>query len=113
MRVRRLIGFVLLTGCATSLTPAASAIRDSDEKMVATCDYLGDVQGSSMIAQGMAQTGISNSKNEAREKSVPIGATHIVWVTQSSGCGGSNAVGRAYRCKPGAAPSTVSTAPLS
>jgi len=89
---------ILTTGCATSLSPRASAIMDADDKMIVNCKFIGSVSGTSGFGNLAASTGINNAKNEAKEQAEKINATHVVWLSTAGGF--SPAVsGNAYKCK--------------
>jgi len=87
----------LVTGCATTLSPAAQRVQVAEDSQVTRCRFVSDVEGSSGFGNVAASTGIQNSKNEALEKAASIGATHVVW-THTTGYMGSTARGRAYQC---------------
>jgi hypothetical protein len=75
-------------------------VREADDEMVKGCEYLGDVTASSTfggLVQGMGQ---SRARKSAYKRAAQKGATHLVWSRQSSGYGGANASGRAYKCEP-------------
>ena len=88
----------IASGCATTLSPSATGLLDADAKMVESCKYVGVVHGSSGWGNLAASTGIQNAKNEAAEKAVALGATHILW-TNISGGYSPYVSGRAYMCK--------------
>ena len=91
-------GTSILSGCATTPSPRALSIQDADYRTVETCQFIGDVHGSSGWGNLMASIGIQNAKNEAREQAVIMEATHIVWVQVVGGyC--PYVAGKAYRCK--------------
>lgn len=87
-----------LAGCTTTLSQAGSGVVQADEKMVAACQFLGTVEGSSGFGNIAASTGMQNAKNQATEKAASMGATHIV-ITSVTGGYSPAAQGRAYRCK--------------
>ncbi len=91
------LSYLFVVGCASSPSEEVSMIKDANEKMVAECQYLGDVQGSSGFGGLMASQGIINSKIEAREAAAKLNATHIVWRTVSGGYV-PHADGSAYSC---------------
>ncbi len=96
----RVVGFLLclgLSGCATTLSSAARSIVPADEKMVASCQFVGDVEGSSGWGGVAATTGMENSKYEALEKAASLRATHVLWVNVS-GNYTPHAHGKAYKC---------------
>lgn len=77
-------------------------VREADEKMVASCTFLGDVTASSSFG-GLAQgKGQARARRSAVKRAAEKNATHIVWSNLSSGWGGGNASGRAYKCEPAA-----------
>lgn len=89
---------ILTSSCATTPSVRASTIFDADNQMVANCKFIGSVSGTSGWGNIAASTGISNSKNEAREQAAKLNATHIVWLSIAGGY--SPAVsGNAYLCK--------------
>lgn len=89
---------LLLAGCATTLSASAAKVQDADNKMIAYCKFVGNVQGSSGWGNVAATTGMQNSKNEAMEEAATLGATHIVWDNISGGRT-PFASGRAYKCE--------------
>ena len=88
----------LTTGCATRLSAEAKSVQTADERMVAACSFLGEVQGTSGWGNLAASTGMQNARNSAQEAAAGKGATHIVWVNVAGGFS-PYAVGRAYRCQ--------------
>ena len=88
---------ILISSCATTLTKSAQQIAPADEKSVASCKIVGDVQGSSGWGNAAASVGMQNATNETLERAAELGATHIVWVNVT-GAYVSTAHGRAYRC---------------
>jgi len=89
---------IILSGCATTLSPAGRQVQVADTDMVSECAFLGNVQGSSGWGSLAASTGMQNARNEAREKAAKMGATHIVWANVEGGYSPS-AFGKAYRCE--------------
>lgn len=88
-----------ITGCATSRSAEAIRVQEADNAMVANCIFLGEVEAKSGWGGIFgASTGRENAKNEALEKAVQLGATHVVW-TDVGGFFVPSATGRAYRCK--------------
>jgi hypothetical protein len=85
---------------ATSDGPNQAATRyapprvvDADEKRVRHCEYLGDVRGTAAGPEG--------ARFHARDNAGLLGATHVVFVSESPGRMGevkATAMGRAYRC---------------
>ncbi|HEY7872228.1 MAG TPA: DUF4156 domain-containing protein [Rudaea sp.] len=88
----------LVSGCAVAPSAAAARVQEADAQIVASCKYLGDVQGSSGWGNLAASAGMENAKSEARESAAKLGATHIVW---NNITGGSSPYvsGKAYRCQ--------------
>ena len=85
--------------CESTRPPEAAAIREADQKMVDACTFLGDVSGSSMMANMAAERGRQNAKTGALKQAAKLGATHVVWTSVTSGMDqGSQANGKAYRC---------------
>ena len=86
-----------LIGCATAPSAAAARVQEADAQMVAACQYLGDVQGSSGWGNLAASAGMENAKNEARDSAAKLGATHIVWNNITGGYS-PYVSAKAYRC---------------
>lgn len=89
---------ILVSACATTLSPAARQVRVADTSMVSDCTFLGNAQGSSGWGNLAASTGMQNARNEAREQAADMGATHVVWENVEGGYSPS-AFGKAYRCE--------------
>ena len=87
----------LLISCATKLSEQAAMIKDIDIMKTNDCTYVGDVDGTSGLGELSASTGISNAKNEAREKAAKLGATHIAWKVVNGGYS-PFVSGQAYQC---------------
>jgi hypothetical protein len=89
-----------LSGCSMAPTERAAAVRDADDRMVASCQYVGDVEGSSGWGGPLTgKQGMNNSHNEARDKAAALGATHVVWTSVSGNMhDGSMVSAKAYRC---------------
>jgi hypothetical protein len=97
IRIATVVAAFTLAACATTLSTDARRIIPADEKMVAGCTFVGDVQGSSGWGNAVATTGMENAKNEALEKAAAFGATHILWTNVTGGYS-PYAHGRAYKC---------------
>ena len=72
----------VMSGCATTLSPAAAKIREVGKENVSECKYLGEVTGSSQVGSQIDEayhTGEDRAQSEAKEKAAQLGATHIVW----------------------------------
>jgi hypothetical protein len=96
--MKRALLLVALTGCAT-LSPAAAALHDLPPERVAACAYVGVVKGSSgWGGAAMSGVGEADAKNDALNRAALLGADSIVWMGESSGMGGGEAMLRAYRC---------------
>ena len=88
---------LMLMGCATAPSPQAVAVRDADQKMVESCEFVGDVTGASGWGGIAASVGTKNAQNEARDQAAGLGATHVVWSALAGGWSPSVS-GKAYRC---------------
>ncbi|MGH8121437.1 MAG: DUF4156 domain-containing protein [Rudaea sp.] len=85
------------SGCATAPSAAAARVQEADTQMVASCKYLGEVQGSSGWGNLAASAGMENAKNEARDSAAKLGATHVVWNNITGGYS-PYVSGKAYKC---------------
>lgn len=88
----------ITVGCASRPSKEAQAVQAADERTVAGCTMLGEVQGSSGWGGLAASKGMQNARNEALESAAELGATHIVWVGTAGGFT-PYSVGRAYKCR--------------
>ena len=92
------LSVILWWGCAAQLTQQGAAVLVADENIVRQCQYLGDVTGSSVDN--------ASARNDARNRAAAMGATHAVFVSESSpvitGPNEPNTpaqtMARAYRC---------------
>lgn len=74
-----------------------SNVIEADEKMVADCKFLGNVQGVAMWANG-PQHEVKRAVGSAKQEAEKLGATHIV-LGEPQVAGRSRQIpGRAYRC---------------
>lgn len=91
------VAVVFVSSCSSTASLSAMKVKPADQKTVQSCDYLGDVQGSSGFGGVAASQGMDNAKIEAKESAAIMGATHIVWSNISGGFSPS-AFGKAYKC---------------
>jgi hypothetical protein len=76
------VALFVMSGCATTLSPAAARINESAKGTVSGCKYLGEVTGTSRegsVIEVLYKTGEGRAKNEALENAAKLGGTHIVW----------------------------------
>ena len=76
--VRSGFACLCLSGCAVAPSAFASRVQEADAQMIASCKYIGEVQGSSGWGNLAASAGMENAKNEARENAAKLGATHVL-----------------------------------
>ena len=82
----------LVAGCGTMLSNRAAKVADADEASVASCQFVGEVQGPTA-------SGNQNARDEARKQAAKLGATDIVWKPISAGYS-PYVSGLAYVCSP-------------
>ena len=70
------------------LTPQGAAVQLADENIVRQCQYLGDVFGG--VERGSSADYDGTFRTSMRNSAATMGATHIVFVSQT--------LARAYRC---------------
>lgn len=71
-----------MSGCATTLSPAAAKIKEGDKETVSGCKHLGEVTGTSAVGSESAvmyHTGKDRARSDALEKAAKLGGTHIMW----------------------------------
>ena len=74
-------------------------VREADERMVAACTYLGDVQASSAWGGLVArEKGANNARKSVLQKAAEKGATHLVWSTLTGGADGASASAKRTNC---------------
>jgi hypothetical protein len=91
----------LAAACASTPSANSSALREGDPAILnRECKLLGTVNGRSMFGGMSDDAKMQAAMNDARDKAVAMGATHVVF-TQSDTSGMLNsghAAARAYRC---------------
>jgi hypothetical protein len=88
-----------LSGCLSQNAgiPQTNVV-EADEKMVADCQFLGNVQGVAMWANG-PQHEVKRAIGDAKKEAEKLGATHII-LGEPQVAGRSRQIsGRAYRCQ--------------
>ena len=79
-----------VTGCASS--KAVGTIKEASAKNVEYCDYIANVSGTS------GWGGLAASKEQAKQKAIDSGATHIVWQNINGGYSPSVSA-NTYKCE--------------
>ena len=87
----------VFSGCAVAPSAAAARVQEADAQLVASCKYLGEVQGSSGWGNLAASAGMENAKSEARDNAAKLGATHVVWNSITAGFS-PYVSAKAYKC---------------
>jgi hypothetical protein len=97
-----LLMLTALVGCAAPSAPYTEVkqgpVKPATSERVKACDYLDDVIGSSGWYGVLATQGAENARAEAITKAAKIGATHIVWQSNTVAYGSTSVAGKAYRC---------------
>lgn len=102
MLIEVLFALAASSGTAADLaTPAepASVMIVKDEASVASCQFLGEVKGSSAWGGVVTNMAYNRARDGLKRKAFALGATHIVLLDSSSGPMGSNILGNAYKCQ--------------
>ncbi|UTW48679.1 hypothetical protein [Bacterioplanoides sp. SCSIO 12839] len=81
---------ILISGCASKQINSFDGVREANHTMVKACEFLGNVNGSSMIP---GPDYVYRCKKDAFTKASKIGATHILWLSTDN-----QASGQAYKC---------------
>jgi hypothetical protein len=89
----------LVAGCGTILSTRAAKVADADEASIASCQFVGEVQGSTGSGSLATSAELENARNEARKQAAKLGATDIVWKSISAGYS-PYVSGLAYVCSP-------------
>ena len=85
-----------VTGCASS--KAVGTIKETSAKNVEYCDYIANVSGTSGWGGLASSSGIENAKEQAKQKAIDSGATHIVWQNINGGYSPSVSA-NTYKCE--------------
>ncbi len=93
---------IALISCASgTVLTVPKGITVDDEKMVANCDFVSDVFGSSPFYGVFANSAINSARQAAMESAKKAGATHVVFDNVYASRDGTMANGRAYSCHTG------------
>ena len=98
MRVAAVGLVFVFTACLSqNASIPQSNVIEADEKMVADCQFLGNVQGVAMWANGPTHE-VKRAVGSAKENAEKLGATHII-LGEPQVAGRTRQVpGRAYKC---------------
>ncbi len=91
----------MLVGGCTTTTPAGQKVRVvSSPGAVQGCQYLTSVRGDQNLYGGILLSGAAHQDalNQMIEKTAAAGGNRLYYTSGSSGLGGANLVGDAYRC---------------
>jgi hypothetical protein len=89
---------VSVTGCLSqNASIPQSNVIEADEKRVADCTFLGNVQGVAMWANG-PQHEVKRAVGSAKQEAEKLGATHIILGDPQVAGRTRQVPGRAYRC---------------
>lgn len=93
-----LLPLMTLTACAGGVPPNDQGIAVSDENMVKSCKFVGDIMGYSFYDGSMTEYGYSVAHNEAMKKAKTLDATNVVFSQNVGHDNGTTVAGRAYKC---------------
>lgn len=98
--MRYLIIVLILAGCASGIgsAPPPTGITVADSKMVADCEFVSDVHGTSAFYGVFVNKALTQARHVAMEEALRLDATHVVFTSTATGYGSTAASGRAYRC---------------
>lgn len=98
MRLTAIIAALALSGCATA-TPGSESVMLSTAADVEGCERLGEAQGDQNLIGGVLQgEARADALRRMRNAAYGMGATNLVMLDMSTGFGGANTNGIAYRC---------------
>ena len=115
MRIFLLLAALLLSACATALTPGGRSVKvvhDGDAPAVARCERLGSVTGEAGSLLSGGEYGVFYATTDARNKAARIpGADTLVITDDRERRFGGEVSGVAYRCdrKPGTEPASAAS----
>lgn len=87
----------LATGCASTLSPAASALEHAKRKL-AKCRVLGVAHGESGF-NGWVFPAEQRARAEALEHAATMGGTHVLFTESTEGFMGGKAACLVYQCQ--------------
>lgn len=100
------VALAAITACAPKLSVPPSKVIEANMMMVEGCKYVGEVHGSSAVSNMLVgwrtaadsiQIGIQNAKYEALQEAQSLGATHVVWTSETRSFD-PKVTGHAYHC---------------
>lgn len=93
---------VVLVGCAAPSVPYTElkigTVKPATPERVKSCEYLDDIIGTSGWYGVFATQGVENARAKTMTKAANLGATHIVWQSNTVNYGSTSVAGKAYRC---------------
>lgn len=94
------VGASALAGCSTT-SPQAEAVQIvGSPQAVAGCKYIKSVRGDQNLIGGIMLQGAAynDAINQMKQKTFEAGGNRVYVVNATSGMGGANAIGDAYKC---------------
>ncbi len=89
----------ILFGCATGTAlTTTKGITIADEKMVATCNFVSDVFGSSPFYGVFSNSAMNGARQVAIDSAKEMGASHIVFEKVYASSDGTVANAKVYSC---------------
>jgi len=93
-----LASVLLLSACATALTPQGTGIRVVDDKDPNNCKFMGTVSGFDTMSPTVGHES-ENAMNEARNKAAALGANGIKIVHMQTTIQGTSVTAEALECQ--------------
>lgn len=97
-----MIALALASGCVTTrLTPEAERVMvTTNVEAVRGCTLLGNVDASDRMNGGMVgqMAAEENATRRLKNKAAEMGATHVLFMSSTTGMSGSRTRGEAYKC---------------
>jgi uncharacterized protein YbjQ (UPF0145 family) len=88
-----------LSGCATTTTKIPEGMRVAPESAVASCEFKGDVHGTSMFYGMLVESALAKARQQAFAQAKELGANTVVWQPFQTQSGSTSVHGNAYKCQ--------------
>lgn len=94
-----LVLLLFLPGCATTTTKIPEGMRVAPESAVSSCEFKGDVHGTSMFYGMLVESALAKARQQAFTQAKELGANTVVWQPFQTQSGATSVHGNAYVCR--------------
>ncbi|MFD1121859.1 hypothetical protein ACFQ2T_05040 [Methylophilus flavus] len=98
MRYTLLVLIFAMQGCATTTTKIPEGMRVAPESAVSSCEFKGDIHGTSMFYGVLVESALAKARQQAFTQAKELGANTVVWQPFQTQSGSTTVHGNAYKC---------------